>query len=81
MTNFDTIQQTKEEIKKVAQKVLDDVGELYNYIQELARGDDPEMVIKSEKYRTYVSLVEVAENAYGIIDEYRRDINTLKEVG
>ena len=73
MTNFKTIQETKEEIKKVAQNALDDVGELYNYIQELAKGVDPEVVIKSEKYRTYVSLVEVAENAYALIDEHRRD--------
>ena len=81
MTNFKTIKETKEEIQKVAASALDDVGKLYNYIQELAKGADPEVVIKSEKYRTLYPLYEAAENAYGLIDEYIRDINTLRGDG
>jgi len=39
------------------------------------------VVIKSGKYRIYMSIVEVAENVYALVDEYRRDINTLRGNG
>ena len=86
-TNFPTIAETKTEIKKVAERDLDNLGELYNIFQEICRGKDPEEVIRSDRvltnrsFQEYRNMVEHVENAFGIIEEYRRDINTLKGRG
>ena len=90
MTNFKTIKETKEAIKKVCEDNLEDLGELYNIFQMITKGHDPAKEIKFEqiykdKYINqkygYVGLVDRVQGAANLIEEYREDINTLEGRG
>lgn len=88
-TNFETIQETKDEMKKTAERMLDHVGELYQVIQNITKGYDPEKEIKAEPYYrgdfgarlTFNGMTEMIENGIGLLWEYRADINTLRGQG
>jgi len=85
-TNFDTIAETKVEIKKLCEAILDNLGDIYNVVQAIAKGADPEDEIKPErKYRynekewpvNFNGLVARTENDLGVLIEYRNDINLM----
>jgi len=87
-TNFKTIKETKDEIKKVAENMLEDIGELYQIVQNLTRGYDPEKEIRPELYSrsdgnfvNFNGLSDKVRNDLGLLWEYRNDINTLQGRG
>ncbi len=79
--NFESAAETLEEIQKVANYNLKNIGELYQIIKHLANGADPiealgKLYRQEDWFYSFAGLVERAENAIGAIQEYTEDLKT-----
>jgi len=89
MTNYKTIKETKEEMRKHAQANLERIKIAYETMHKIANGVDPETEIPSEPtYQADYSgkinfggLIDHVDNALQITWELRADINTLRGQG
>lgn len=90
-TNFETIEETKEVMQETAKRMLDNLGEIYQVVKNIAEGKDPEQELKFKRVYKYcekedwpiniVGLTERTENDLAVLIEFGEDLNTLRGRG